>query len=96
MNFGTLLLSVAENPAIDQAIIQLVRGITSTALADLNIPSSLKTFLQQVETNAEALAGAALTGTPAAGNASTTVATAGANAIAKQQAVVSHGEGDKG
>lgn len=54
----------AADPAVQSALIDLIKGVVSTALAN---PSDYKAILTNVGQNAEKLVGAALAGTKAQG-----------------------------
>lgn len=86
-SIGALLLSVAENSGLESAGIKLVEGIASKALAAANLPAEVKTFLEEVLANSEALVGAMVLGTPAANqvSASTQAATTKAVAAAEKE-----------
>ena len=81
LSLGPLLLSVAENPALEQSAIQLIEGIANDLLSKSGLPPAVVTFGEEILANAQALVGAMVKNTPAANQVSPATQAAATQAV---------------
>ena len=80
-SLGPLLLSVAENPALEQSAIQLVEGIANDLLSKSGLPPAVVQFGQELLANAQAIVGAMVKNTSAANQVSPATQAAATQAV---------------
>ena len=84
-SLGPLLLSVASNPVLDDAGIQLIEGIANDLLSKSGLPPAVVQFGQELLAKAQALVGAMVMKTPAANQVSPATQAAATQAVATAQ-----------